>query len=372
MAPYPTDNRGVIMVVLAVGVIVLFFAFSGLAVEVGRAYVVKGELQKAADAAALAGAGNLYLLNATAPPRLSTINAREAATGFLGKNVVENKAVVDGHVESGYWQLDASTDTLKPEGTVPGRCSVSGITCTYNSDCAATDLCIQQYAPAVRVTLNTSGTENGGPVTTFFSRVLGWNQFEVSGNATAVSGFAGMIPQGLSYPFVITSCLVNAYFAQQPLPDPPAEINSTSIYHLKDGTSVSPGQWTNLLPVAGPSAEKLKEEYIENLIDPAEGAPPPATKVGDPIFIDPGTKASVFHKTQQLIDAGRGLVYLPVVDCTITPFATMPIRGYAAFQLTSTSNSSITGHFVGMQTSLPGSGPGGAMTNVVSAPKLVK
>ena len=366
------NERGLIVVVLAAAALVVLFAFAGLAVDVSRAYVVKGELQKAADAVALAGAGELYELSSSAPPKLSWTNAESAATNFIGKNMVDNRALTDGQVVVGYWDLASpSSGTLHPQGTVPGRCSSISNDCTSNSDCTSTEVCIQNYAPAVKVTISKSPGNNAGPLPTVFARAVGWNEFEVTGDAIAVSGFVGAVPPGLAFPFAITSCVINDYFSQIPLPNPPIEVTDVSVYHLKNGTDVSPGQWTNLEPGKSASAETLKG-YIENLLDPKDGTPSPATGKGDPVFLDPGTKAVLYLETQQLINAGRGLVYMPIVDCTIAPGTVMQIRGYVAFQLTSTTTSSMTGHFVATYTIPPGTGPGGGMGNFVSAPKLVK
>ena len=368
-----SSERGFIVVVLAAGALIVLFAFAGLAIDVGRAYVVKGELQKAADAAALAGAGNLFIMNASAPPTLSWTNAESAATGFIGKNTVENRALTEGQVESGYWDLaSTSSNTLQPQGTLPGTCSLSNSACSYNSDCSLSELCIQRYAPAVKVTVSKSPGNNGGAMVAFFARVAGRDDFQVGGSAIAVSGFIGTIPPGQLFPFTITSCVVNDYFSRSPLPNPPTEITSVSVYHLKDGSDAIPGQWTNLLSEKEPSANRLKDDYVANLLDPETGAPAPATSVGDSIYIDPGSKASVYHATQKLIEAGKGVVYMPIVDCTITPDTTMKVLGFAAFQLTGTTNSSITGHFVASFTSPPGTAPGGGSANLVSAPKLVE
>ncbi|HBA87799.1 MAG TPA: hypothetical protein DCZ75_07340 [Geobacter sp.] len=367
-------ERGFVVIVLALGTLVMLFALAGLAIDVSRAYVVKGELQKAADAAALAGAGNLYMSNPSSPatPILSWANAESSATNFIGKNTANGRALTDGLVEAGYWKIASPTsNTLNPKGTVPGSCSSTGSSCTNNSDCSASEVCIQDYAPAVKVTIRKSPGNNGGALTTFFARVVGWEEFQVAAGAIAVSGFVGSVPPGLAFPFAVTACVVNDYFSQVPLPDPPTEVTDVSIYHLKNGTDVSPGQWTNLLQGRDPSAETVKA-YIENLNDPKDGTPSPATNAGDPVYLDPGTKAAVYRETQQLIDSGRGLVYLPVVDCTIVPNTTMQIRGYVAFQLTSTTNSSMTGHLVSMYMIPPGTGPGGGIGNTVSAPKLVK
>ncbi len=54
-----TDQKGAVAVIVAV-CLVVFVGFTALAVDVGHLYVVRNELQNAADAGALAGARCLF------------------------------------------------------------------------------------------------------------------------------------------------------------------------------------------------------------------------------------------------------------------------------------------------------------------------
>lgn len=77
------NNKGFAVVYLAIAIIVLI-AFVGLAVDIGYMYVAKGQLQNAADAAALAGAANLINNSKSA----DQLDARTQAVNFADKNKV--------------------------------------------------------------------------------------------------------------------------------------------------------------------------------------------------------------------------------------------------------------------------------------------
>ena len=59
------EHKGATVVFVAIAM-VMFLGFAALAVDLGYLYVVRGELQNAADAGALAGAQVLYVNNGTA------------------------------------------------------------------------------------------------------------------------------------------------------------------------------------------------------------------------------------------------------------------------------------------------------------------
>jgi Flp pilus assembly protein TadG len=59
------DQRGVTIVIVAI-MIAVFIGFAALAVDISHLYVVRNELQNAADAGALAGARVLYNVGGTA------------------------------------------------------------------------------------------------------------------------------------------------------------------------------------------------------------------------------------------------------------------------------------------------------------------
>ena len=53
------DQKGAVVAIVAV-CLVIFVGFTALAVDIGHLYVVRNELQNAADAGALAGARRLF------------------------------------------------------------------------------------------------------------------------------------------------------------------------------------------------------------------------------------------------------------------------------------------------------------------------
>jgi hypothetical protein len=88
------NNKGVAVVLIALMMVVLV-AFVGLAVDIGYMYIAKGQLQNAADAAALAGASKLP----------DSTKVKTEATNFALKNKAAGNDVVitDSDIELGSW-----------------------------------------------------------------------------------------------------------------------------------------------------------------------------------------------------------------------------------------------------------------------------
>jgi len=384
------NENGLAVVYIAL-IMFALIAFVGFAIDIGYMYVVKGQLQNAADSVALAGAGSLYPHNTSSPPGSlpdpDWTTANTNATGFVQKNKAAGASLVDAQIQYGYWNLSSKdwktgspVTTGTPPGTPSGYCSVSKNACTAANVATAcpqfpSESCVIQDVPAFMATISKSAGKNGGPVPTFFAQALGFKSMSVGASAVAGVGAPGSEPAGGAFPFVLTACVVDDYFSRNPLPNPPTLITDTSVYHLQKGTDVSPGQWTDLTKAKSPSASLLKD-YIDHMVNPSQGTATPAVQTGDPIWIDPGTKASVYHSTQDLIDAGKGLVVMPVVgtptNCSITTDTDMTIVGFVAVQLVSTTNHSMTGQFVGYYKSNPGSIIGGPASNTVTTAKLIK
>ena len=371
------NNHGIAGIYLAL-LLVVIFSFVALAIDIGYMYIVKTELQNAADSGALAGAGVVYPkgpLAALPPPDWA--NARAKALAFVQQNKSTGINLIFANISTGYWNLNQQPPGIQSTGIIPkGKCSTSAISCTKNADCAdSSQVCLMQDVPAVKVTINRATDQNGGPVQTFFGRIFGINLISIGSSAVAITGSPNSIPAGGAFPFVLSSCVINDYFSQNPLPNPPTTITDVSLYHTKQWGDVSPGQWTDLQKDKSPSANLLKN-YIDNMIDSSNGTPAPPVQTGDPIWIDPGTKAAVYHSTQDLIDAGKGLVIMPVVgtsaNCTIVPNTDMVVQGFVVVRLLSTTNHSMSGQFVGYYQANPGSHPGGPITNTAIPPILVK
>jgi Mg-chelatase subunit ChlD len=147
-------RRKGIVVVLVAFLLVVIVGVLALALDVGYLYVVKEDLQTAADSAALAGASGLSI---------SQDEARNRAYAYAKKNRANRAAVVlqPSDVELGQW--DPSTRTFTPTGSSPGA-----------------------QPSAVKVTAQLRESR-GNAVGLFFARVLGVNSSDVA--ATAIGAF---------------------------------------------------------------------------------------------------------------------------------------------------------------------------------------
>lgn len=240
------NNRGIAMIYVAL----LLFALMGfvaLAVDIGYMYVVKTELQNAADSAALAGAGTLYPtppFNSVPPPDWVTAEAN--ALLFTQKNKSTGQLLVYANISTGYWNLKQNPTGIQSKFITPlGFCSISKATCTTNANCTgAGEVCLLQDVPAVKVKIRKTDGENSGPVKTFFGRVFGIESVPLYSESVAVSGFIGSVSPGALFPIALSKCLTDFYFSQNPLPSPPPTINLYSPY--SPGLPNCPtGQWTS-------------------------------------------------------------------------------------------------------------------------------
>lgn len=156
------DRRGATAVIVAV-VIVVLIEFAALALDVGHLTLVRGELQNAADAGALAGARVLLTTDAGGNEIVNP-GAKAEAQRVALQNKSDNKAVeVDlaADVRLGHW--DGTTFT-------PG---------TPGNEADPT------YINAVEVTTHRSSAYS------IFATIFGINSFSKRGSAVAYRGWAG-------------------------------------------------------------------------------------------------------------------------------------------------------------------------------------
>jgi Flp pilus assembly protein TadG len=362
------NNKGVAVVLIALMMVVLV-AFVGLAVDVGYMYVAKGQLQNAADAGALAGAGKITLDPSTLNFVFNNNEIRDEAKSFVKKNIVAAAKLTDADIKDddikvGYWNLDQNPPGIQPTTTVPkGKCSISGNICTTYNDCtaSASDICLIRDVAAVQVTLKKS-------VPSFFTKVVGWNTFSPAASAVAVRGYPVKSGPGL-FPVAITKCMADYYFAQNPLPNPPKEIVIWGPYG-PEIPNCNTGQWTSLI---------LDTSDVPSIRDLMDGTiPSPNLSIGDNIWIQPGTKTTIYQTVED--DFIGKTVILPVVaDAALSTHSETPITGFATFKITGViatgSNKQIIGNFMDYSTTAyPGTviNPGGATGNIPTPPVLVK
>lgn len=343
------NRRGIALVHVALFMAALI-AVIGLAVDAGHLFVVRGQLQNAADAAAMAGAWSLYHDPAPAGtlPALDWERARAAASDFITRNRSEGVLLETGTVEVGYWP---PLDPAAPLSTLSSGPS---------------------QIPAVRVTVARDADSNGGPVLTSFMQFFGASNRRVpvsSRPAVATSGFLGGAAPNTLFPLAISKCMTDSIFSRPPA-EWPARISINSAY-APGGSTCFTGQWTSFF------SDNNDVPTISGLIK--NGNPTPIG-TGDSIWIEPGAKASLYQADKwdpPLPASGRDVI-LAVVDTggsdlgskgekTITGFATFHIDGATP------ATKQVFGHFIAYSTTYPAGGtPGGPASNTVSPPRMVQ
>lgn len=184
-------NRGATVIFVALAMIVLL-GMAALAIDVGYLYVVRGELQNAADAGALAGAQELYLPDGTVNP-----NADTMADDYVSRNDSEQATVTVESVQRGHWSFGLGdlergfypNDSLEPASLW----DQSTIDLDENLD----------FINAVQViTIRT--TVDGQVRQPFFARIVGAGAATVRASAVAYIGFAGtLMPLDVDQPIAV-------------------------------------------------------------------------------------------------------------------------------------------------------------------------
>jgi hypothetical protein len=169
---YNLGNRGIALILVA-GLIFIFFSFVILALDIAYIYAVRGQLQNAADAGALAGAG--LLQEAKGPTEQGP--ARDEAEKFAQENFAAGELVIVGNILSVNELTDDNDITV-------GNWSVTNEEYTLGGT--------PVNAIQVRTRMNTASER--GPVGLVFGRVLDWPDMSVAGIAIAAESPGGELP----------------------------------------------------------------------------------------------------------------------------------------------------------------------------------
>jgi len=184
--------------------ILVFVGFAAVAIDIGHLFLVRNELQNAADAGCLAGARFLYGSDGMAVNENSNQVAYEAT--IVNKS---EKAPVDVHwtvgntgdVERGHWSF--ATGAFTPtELTQPVNLW----------DVSPEEL---DANPAFINALRVKARRQDTPSASFFARIFGYENFSLSREAIAYIGFAGTLAPGeADQPIAICreSLLVNGQY----------------------------------------------------------------------------------------------------------------------------------------------------------------
>ncbi len=222
------DEQGMVAVTVAF-LLVGLLCFGALSVDVSSLFMVRNELQNAADAGALAAARSLYLANGqqvdTGANAVGVAAAQANSAQNVQVEVTGNPGANTGDVERGHWRF--STRTFTPNS------SLAPTTLNEVSDGELdADL---TFINAVRVKVRRETT----PARSFLSGIIGFDNFQMQAEAIAYIGFAGaFLPGEADEPIAI---------CQQALLNGSLEYscNTGRMINSGGGNTHNTGGWTN-------------------------------------------------------------------------------------------------------------------------------
>jgi hypothetical protein len=363
------------ILVLSAGLLMVLTGFAVLALDVGRIFSIRNELQNVADAAALAGANCLDKQSSgisttdcivTAATTLNWTRATAKATYHLGRNIADNFAISTldtGHViDVGYWNL------------LTGAPSGGSFSTTF-SPITAND------KPAVRVTVIKDTGKNNGPIHMLTATMFGGSHIPMTATAVAVLSSPGNVPPSSLIPQAINKCMYDKFwnaatgtpviYTGTPV-DPyglsiigqPWEFRIGSAYHYDTCQS---GQWTTF------NLDVNSQSAVGDLIT---GGNPISLAIGDMTWIEPGTKTASYNDLYSRFPTPPGAdVSVIVVDTAdLTNKGQAPIVAFAGFHISDIQGGSgkyIQGHFI-PNFITPGSGGIGPFFGTYTPPRLAK
>lgn len=353
-----TQEKGSVIILMS-GLIIILTGFAALAIDVGRIYIVRNELQNAADSAALAGANCLIdhpklagsVVDCTSPTTtaLNWTRASAKAVDQLGNNSAANLAISTtdtGHqVSVGYWNVNGGT-TLQAISLSPlGPCTTVGGVMTTACD-----------KPAVSVTITKDTGKNNGPIAMLTASMFGGSNVPMTAKAVAVLSSPGNVLPGSLIPQAINKCMFDLYWDSTTntpklatanilngvpqIIGQPWEVRIGSSYHYLNCES---GQWTSF------GLDVNNTPAVRDLI--ANGNPTPLG-IGDNTWIEPGTKNTLYDALDTKYPTPPGADVTIAVVNNPTGWSTntqTPIVAFAGFQITDIQGGSLKymqGHFI--------------------------
>jgi hypothetical protein len=295
--------RGSVIVLVAVVLSTFVFGFVALAVDIGHVYSIRKQMQNAADASALKGAG--YILPPTSSGGPNFTAAQAQASAYVSNFKVDGTTLSNSTVVTGYWdltQVKPGVRTIVPPDFV-----------------GPTD------AGAVQVTINKSTGVNGGPVQFYFAPIFGINTTNVTATAVAVMGSPASVPTNGIFPLAITAAAIATLWdpvTQQPI----GGANPTQVTYDQSNLG-----WTSF------NTNVNDVPSILNLI--TNGNPVPYN-IGDQIWIEPGVKATIYKS----VPTNTDILIAIVANTSINGLQS--ILGFASFHIDSANQGTktITGH----------------------------
>jgi hypothetical protein len=296
------DQQGVTVILVAVLMSVLL-GFTALAIDLSNLYVVRNELQNSADAGALAGARFLYNDDGAAVNPGANLIAYNAArdnralaiTGAVPVDVNWSGGNA-GEVQRGHWSFTTRTFTAN-DSLAP----------VVLWDRSWLDLDMDpSFINAVRVVARRQAT----PAASFFARIFGYQNFQLSAEAVAYLGFAGSFGENeVDQPIAI--CI-------QSITDDSTTYGCNTGRMLNSGQNIdtsNTGAWTNF----SQPCETASVPTMRPLIC-GDGNPGPMTFYQGIGTVN-GVQDTIFRDLEQCWVGATGggtttwEVTLPVIDC---------------------------------------------------------
>jgi Flp pilus assembly protein TadG len=351
------DESGAVGVIFAF-CLLMMVGIAAVVIDLGHAYVVKREIQKAAEAGALTGARALALDPSQANGLAIALDwsyGRTKATSAVQQNYA-NGALLNNFnsdadlakVQSGYWDLRWTKDTA------PANLNGYLDPASYVADTA-------YEIPAVKVTIAQTQSGSGGtaPMNTYFASVLGVGSMTMQASAVAMLPSITQTLNTGCFPFAIPQSYAKAHWAD----NPPTSFTVGSVQHDTSG-----GQWTSL------GSTDNSASYINSLIWGTET--PAYISDNGQIYIQDGEKSSLYNTVLSQYQAHPNKVYMvPVVQDGFSTGAWATVVGFVPYVITGCSGSGnqpyVQGHFVPGYVDPTGRGVSGNYTGDPSQIRLV-
>jgi len=314
------QQKGAVLLLVAGGMLVLV-GMAAFAVDIGRAMVVRNELQNVSDAASLAGASRIGSFFAQ-----DWVAACNAANASVLNNNTEGKAMKAGDAVIQYGVWSDSTKTFTSYGPCSGTLSnIDNIPATS--------------FPAIRAVVRRDDTSASGAIRLFFAPVLGINKVQLSATSTAVIATSSVGSGAL--PFVISSCSLKT--ALDTNGKPIIGHAFTAIAAQSAGNDVAPncvekGQWSAFC--ADEKGGCNGAAAVKDLLSDPSKSP---NLMGDLTLtnIENGTRKSLYIDANKSLTVGN--IYLvPVVDSAAVNKgnnSVTPILNFIAVKLKSVDKS---------------------------------
>lgn len=385
-------QKGAMLITISFWFITLI-GFAALAFDIGHLMIVRNELQNGADAAALAGANCLDKTTAGSGTdctnaKSSTLNwatASTKATNSIGLNKSDSTVLVNGTVQTGYWDVNGGT-ALQPTTLSPlGPCTIAGGVMTTACD-----------KPAVMVTISRASGNNGGAVGTLIASMFGGAAIPIAASAVAIISSPGNVLPGTLIPQAINKCMFDKYWdstTNSPtLADAPTltylDGNDNKSYNIPQiigqpwrfriGSSLhygtcDSGQWTTFNEGFGNNGN----QNIVNLINNGNTNP---LGIGDLTHLNPGTRQPDYDALDKKYPTGPGAdVTIVVVDADpLSSNIDTPVVAFAGFHIDDVKGANgpnpkfyIEGHFIANLTT-PGSSGIGPFYGTYTPPRLAQ